>query len=320
MKQAINNFPKQFEFEPKIENADVLKKTNKFLICGMGGSNLAADLLKIWDPSLDILTHKDYGLPVLSDLQDRLVILSSYSGNTEEVIDAWKQVKTHGASAAVLTTGGKLLDLAKEASLPYVVMPNTGIQPRSALGLNIRGLMKIMGLEVALDKSAELVKKLNVSAAETAGTDLASRLKDFVPIIYTSRRNIGIAYNWKIKLNETGKIPSFYNVIPEMNHNEMTGLDVSDTTRHLSEKFYFIILRDPEDYPHIQKRMEVLENVYKDRKLKVEVITMEGDAAFYKIFTSLLMADWTALGIAEHYGLEAEQVPMVEEFKQMIGG
>jgi glucose/mannose-6-phosphate isomerase len=131
-------------------------------------------------------------------------------------------------------------------------------------------------------------------------------------------RNHGIARNWKIKFNETGKIPAFYNSLPELNHNEMTGFDVADASRALSEHFYFLILKDPEDNPRIHKRMEILEKLYADRGLSVETITLEGDAAFYKAAVALMIADWAAFYTAEGYGLESEQVPMVEEFKKLI--
>ena len=93
MKEAIKNFNQQFEYEPEIENARQSRHFNKFIVVGMGGSRLAADLLKVWNPYLDVVIHKDYGLPALSDqdLKERFVILSSYSGNTEEVIDAFNK-------------------------------------------------------------------------------------------------------------------------------------------------------------------------------------------------------------------------------------
>jgi glucose/mannose-6-phosphate isomerase len=156
-------------------------------------------------------------------------------------------------------------------------------------------------------------------------------LKNYVPVIYASNHNSSLAEIWKIKLNETGKIPAFYNVLPELNHNEMTSFDVSDSTAELSNKFYFIILKDMGDNPKILKRMQVLEKLYEDRNLKVETIEIPAHNAFsiadaggknenvwHKIFSSLLLADWTAYYTALEYGLEPEQVPMVEEFKKLI--
>jgi glucose/mannose-6-phosphate isomerase len=160
---------------------------------------------------------------------------------------------------------------------------------------------------------------LDPTSLEESGKKLALKLKNYIPVIYASDRNLSLAYNWKIKLNETGKIPAFYNVFPELNHNEMTGFDVVDSTKNLSDKFYFIILKDTDDNPKILKRMDILERLYKDRDLKVEVINLaEKKESWYKIFSTLILADWVAYYSAQEYGLESEQVPMVEEFKKLI--
>jgi glucose-6-phosphate isomerase len=93
MEEAILHFPEQFDFEPIIENGGKLEKRDKFIICGMGGSHLGAWLLKRQNPNLDLLIHRDYGLPRVPEyfLKDSLIILSSYSGNTEEVLDTAEQ-------------------------------------------------------------------------------------------------------------------------------------------------------------------------------------------------------------------------------------
>ena len=323
MYEAIKNFNKQFEYEPVIENEDKLERENKFIVAGMGGSHLAAGLLKsISRVALDMTIHRDYGLP--DDTEDRLLILSSYSGNTEEVIDVFEKGIEKNLSMAVISIGGKLIELAKKHSLPYIQMPNTGIQPRSALGYSLRALLKVIGEEEMLKETGKLSEALDPSSYERQGKALAEKLKGKVPVIYSSTRNMAIAYNWKIKFNETGKIPAFYNVFPELNHNEMTGFDVKNETKELSKNFHFIILKDKEDNERILKRMEVLAGLYKDRGLSVDVIDIEGLPAqagndkYHKVFASLILADWAAYYTAQMYGLEAEQVPMIEEFKKLI--
>jgi glucose/mannose-6-phosphate isomerase len=139
-----------------------------------------------------------------------------------------------------------------------------------------------------------------------------------MPIIYTSTLHAAIAYNWKIKFNETGKIPAFCNVVPELNHNEMTGFDVKTKTIPLSRNFHFVFLKDADDDRRIIKRMNVLEKLYRDRGFKTEVVLLQGKTPIAKIFNALNLADWTAYHTAKIYGVEPEQVPMVEEFKKLI--
>ena len=317
MDQAIKNFAQQFKYQPKIENAKQLKARKKFVVCGLGGSHLAADILLAVRPDLDIMIHRDYGLPA-GDLSDRLIIASSYSGNTEEVIDAFKQAKARRLPLAVVAVGGQLIDLARQNKVAYVQMPDTGIQPRSALGFSFLALLKLMNQSKLFQESQSLARFLKPAKLQSAGKSLARQFKGQVPVIYASSRNFAVAYNWKIKLNETGKIPAFYNLLSELNHNEMTGFDVKPVSHRLSDTFHFVFLQDVQDQSRILKRFRALKKQYKKRGLPVEVVKLTGKNRLEKIFSSLILADWFAFYTAEQYGLESEQVPMVEEFKRLI--
>lgn len=320
MDQAIRNFHKQFEFDPAIVHEDALARKEKIIVSGMGGSHLSADILKDTKPELRICVHHDYGLPAWKEeeLRNSLVIASSYSGNTEEVIDGYQKARQKGLSMAVIAVGGKLIKMAQKDSVPYVQMPDTGIQPRSALGFSFLALLKIAGQDRLLWEAQKLAAQLRPDTLEDKGKKLAKKLDDRIPVVYASARNYSLAYNWKIKFNETGKIPAFYNVFSELNHNEMTGFDVKDSSQHLSERFYFIFIKDAEDHPGILKRMKVLERMYHDRGLLVSVEELAGASRMERIFSSLILADWTAFFVAQQYGLESEHVPMVEEFKRLI--
>ncbi|MFA6551082.1 MAG: SIS domain-containing protein [Patescibacteria group bacterium] len=320
MQDAINNFPKQFAWTPKIVNKDKFKKHKQFILLGMGGSHLAADLILAYDPAINLKIHSDYSLPKISEkeLQKSLIIASSYSGNTEEVIDGLETALEKNLAVAVIAVGGKLLAIAKEKNLPYVQIPDTGIQPRAALGYSAQAILKLIGAREALKETKSLKKNLRPGDFEQAGRELAEKLNGRVPVIYAAARNRAVAMNWKIIFNETGKIPAFYNVAPELNHNEMTGFDVKGATKNLSEKFYFIFLRDSADEPRNLKRLEILQKLYQDRGLTVEIIELTGENFWQKAFRSLLLADWAAVYLAQGYGMDPEQVPMVEEFKREV--
>lgn len=319
MRNAIKDFPKQFEFEPRIQNEENFFHAQKFIVCGMGGSQLASDLLKTLDPNLDIITHKDYGLPQISEeeLKSRLIIFSSYSGNTEETVDGLKMAQEKGLHCIVISTGGRLFEQAKHYGIPCIELPNTGIQPRCAMGFGIKALLKIIGDKDALSEASELVKLLRADEFEDEGKKLATKLKGFVPVIYSSMANCALARNWKIKLNETGKVPAFYNVLPELNHNEMNSFDAGQGGT-VSAKFAFIFLRDQKDHPRVLKRMDVLKKLYEDRKFPVNVVNLKDVGSLEKLFSSVLLADWTAYYTALECGMDPEQVPMVEEFKRLL--
>ena len=177
-------------------------------------------------------------LPKIS--RDETLILSSYSGNTEEVISAFEKGIEHNLSIVIISTGGKLIELAKKHSISYIQMPDTNIQPRNAIGYSLKALLKVIGDEKTLEELSKLSESLNPSEYEEEGKELAEKLKSKVPVIYSSTRNMPIAYNWKIKFNETGKIPAFYNVFPELNHNEMAAYGGSGKKQDTITKQYSI--------------------------------------------------------------------------------
>lgn len=320
MEKAIKDFGKQFAFRPVVQNAGRLKRCERVIIVGMGGSHLGADLIKHWQPERDIVVHTDYGLPHISsaDRKKTLVILSSYSGNTEEVLDAWHVARASKLSVAAVSVGGKLLDLAKKAGVPYIELPNTNIQPRSALGFSVMAIAKLMGEEKMVRELSKLTKTLFPGSYAGTGRQLAKKLEKKIPVIYASAQNYALAYNWKIKFNETGKIPALYNVLPELNHNEMNGFDAVPKTRALSKNFYFILLKDIDDRSEVQKRMSVLATLLKAHGFSIELSELHDKNIYKKVFASLLIADWAAYYTALQYGAEPEQVPMVEKFKRLV--
>lgn len=319
MRNAILDFAKQFSYEPLVERP--LKRTfKKIIIAGMGGSHLAADALASADQTLPIKVHSDYGLPYIpkNERASTIVIASSYSGNTEETLDAFKEAGKQHIARAAIAVGGTLEKIARVARVPYVKMPDTGIQPRSALGFSTKGLAALIGLSSVNKELSRLSKTLKPAALEKKGKMFAKTLKGTIPLIYASATNEAIAYNWKIKFNETGKILAFFNVLPELNHNEMTGFDCTQKNTALSKRFSVIMLSDTKDYPRIQKRMSILASMYRSRGIQCFAIPLRGDNNWMKIFSSLVLADWVAYYTALQYGAEPEQVPMVEQFKKMM--
>ncbi len=317
MERAILNFPLQLAFDPEIENEKYLKPAQKYILGGMGGSHLAGGLLKVARPNLDIVIHRNYDLPELQDLKERLVIASSYSGNTEETLSFLEKARKANLNLIVISTGGKLLELALKYGLPFIQIPKEPrFAPRMAIGFSLRAILKAIGDQESLMLTKEVAQNLFPEAFREKGKELAQKLINRVPLIYSSEKNEPLAYNWKIRFNEVSKIPAFYNVFPELNHNEMEGF--SYATLDSKNIFYHIFILDHNDHPNIQKRMEVLEKILKSRGFGVEKVVLEDKNVFYRIFANILLADWTALYLAYHYQVEPEQTLLIEEFKLLM--
>ncbi len=325
MEESLRSFPEQFTFDPVIENSDRLPNAVHFIVGGMGGSHLAADLLQGSDPTMDVAVHSDYGLlpeahlpPARPGAKDRtLFIASSYSGNTEETFDFATKAHEHGYHVACIATGGTLIDFAHERGLPFILLPDTGIQPRTAIGFSLVALAAFIQ-PGSITHLRGLAETLDPEALQAEGEALAGSLDGFVPIVYSSERNRAIASNWKIKFNETAKIPSFYNVFPELNHNEMTGFDVTSATEKLSQQMRFVFLSDDTDNQAVQKRMIICEEVLESRGFEVIRRPLVGDEYFVRTLSSILTADWAAFALAKKYNVDPEHVPLVEEFKKKL--
>jgi glucose/mannose-6-phosphate isomerase len=317
MEDSIINFNKQFDYEPIIRNAEKLKdKYEQYVLCGMGGSHLAAGIVKMQNPGVELYVHRDYELPPFSDdfLKNSLLIASSHSGNTEEVLSFLRSALEKGLDVIILTTGGKLFDIAVADQLPHVVMPNDGIQPRLATGYSTLALAKILNDEKLLNELKEVGKKLNSESLKAEGDSLASSIGNKVPVIYASNKNLPIVYNWKIKFNETSKNPAFYNLFPELNHNEMQGFQ----DESYAQNFHFIFIHDSSDNSRIEKRMEVASQIFEEKGCSVTNLHLSGSNTLEKVFSSLLIADWTALELAKIKETDPQSVPLIEDFKKRL--
>lgn len=303
-----------------MENEDKLKPAEFLLVAGMGGSALAAELIKSWRPHLKIGIHKDYGLPPLGEevLRESLVILSSYSGETEEVLDVFEEARQKQLNMAVVSAGGRLLDLAQKHGTVYIKIPEKAIRPRMSLGFAVMAHIKLLGETAALEELSQLSDSLSAGDYEVKGKELAKKLGGGVPVIYASVVNQAVAYNWKIRFNETSKTPAFFNVFPELNHNEMAGFDLRKSTLGLGENFHFIFLRDGDDDKRILKRMRLTKKLYEERGFKVEMLDLEGRNRWERIFSSLLIADWTAYYLADGYGQDPLEEVTIEAFKRAM--
>ena len=317
--QTISKFTQQFAWEPTVVNGDALGAYRHFIVCGVGGSQLGAMLIKNYGPEPKILLHRDYGLPKLTPEMERdsLIVLSSYSGTTEETLDSAKEALARGLHIAALSTGGELIAFAREHKLPHIVIPDTGLQPRLATGYSMLAMARIFGDSSLLSRIREAGKGIDVGASQGEGARLAEALRGKVPLIYISRANAPLGYVWKIKINETSKIPAFANVIPEMCHNEINGLDPVDSTRPLVANMHVVMMEDASDEPRNQKRMRVASDIFKERGIPVSHVALTG-SDFAKVFNSYVMSDWVSYALAAHYGVPDEATPLITEFKKRI--
>jgi len=317
IKRFPDQFQKGFDLAEEVKIDGVFKDVT---LCGMGGSSFFVPLINdmlATDPSvkfsMDVV--KGYDLPEYTST-DNLYLVSSYSGNTEEVISFYDQIIKKQLPHIVITTGGELERLAVQNGSPLYKIPG-GIQPRLSTGYFIAGIVQIL---INCNIIPSSFKDLMINASKTIGSNfneedtkyLAKELMNMVPIIYSTDNNSSLACLSKIKFNENCKIQSFWNYFPELNHNEMVGFTM------MLMKCHFIIFQSQFTNTRNLKRIEVFRKLMNDKGLKTYLFELKGDNVLEEIFMGYYFIDHVTYYLAEGYGIDPEPVVMVETFKEQI--
>lgn len=327
LRQTILDSPHQFEEGMRLaKDLDISGEFDSVTISGMGGSALPGDILRVYvndicskDISrkhIPIFQNRFYELPPEA-LKKSLNIISSYSGNTEESISSFEQAIDRKLPTVAIFSGGVIEKMASDNHIPSIKIPS-GLEPRSATGYFFGAMSQLMiNAGMIPDVSAEISGlgdsiKATIERLEIAGQALAKKIRNKIPVVYSSVKYAPVAMIWKIKLNENAKTPAFWNYFPELNHNEMNGFEYPQGNYHA------IMLLDPEDHPQNRKRFSITQQIYAQQGIETDVIEMEGNTVFEKIFLSLNLGDWTSFYLALEYGLDPSPVGMVERFKKML--
>lgn len=312
--EQILDFKKQLDFNGELMNAENFIKKDKYVLHGMGGSALVGDILRGVFPSINLIIHRNYGMPEFMPWkrEEDLHIFSSYSGNTEEVLDGLTLATAQKINSAVITSGGRLLEMAKEFGIPYVVLP-AGIQPRMALGY----FLKAVSMLIAENLSGAIKEEKNnfdVAGLKEASEKIVELSGGKPFLIYSSNQDSAVGYIWKIKLNENAKHPAFSNSIPEANHNEIEYLE----DPKIRASFFPVFIMSNENDLRIKKRMEILMGINEEYKIPQISIELAGKNRLGQLLHGILLADFVSFRLAENKGVDSEKVSILEEFKQKI--
>ncbi|NNG26731.1 MAG: bifunctional phosphoglucose/phosphomannose isomerase, partial [Ignavibacteriaceae bacterium] len=209
-------------------------KFNLVVNAGMGGSAISGDLIPEFlgdELRIPFIVNRSYSLPNFVD-ENSLVIISSYSGNTEESLSVFEEALKRKCKIAAITSGGQVKKICHEKKLCCINIPS-GYQPRYALGLGFFSLLKLLQQLGIVENQDNIVKQIitlwekkgeEYSIEENRALSLAAELTGFLPIIYSAAQLTSAAgYRFKCQLNENSKQHAFSNIIPELNHNEIIG-------------------------------------------------------------------------------------------------
>lgn len=331
MRQIILNSPDQLISAAKNwKKINFKKKFSNVILCGMGGSAWPMEFVINYlttNPKrrarlnrIPFVIHRSYGLPDEAN-KNSLMIFSSYSGDTEETIMAYKTAFKAGIKGVVITSGGELEKLANKNRTPVLKILEKNIPPRYSTGYMVGFLLELLyDAKVIKDTSRDIAKTrmylkkiLSDGKLERRGYELAKKIRNRIVLIYSSVNYRIAAKVWKIKINENAKMSAFWNHIPEFNHNEMLGF-----TRIDPKQFFIFILNDNSDDEKIVKTIDISRKLLIERGVSVETIEIHGNNFFSKVFSATLLADWVSYYLALIRGIDPTPVLLVDEFKKEL--
>jgi glucose/mannose-6-phosphate isomerase len=317
--EALKKFPSQIEFALTHYTPHGIRagQFNNMIIGGLGGSGIGGRIARslfMHEFPIPVECVADYSLP--GYVNDKtLVILASYSGNTEEILQMYEEVKARGCKTLVLTSGGKLHELAIQDHLPIYLMEG-GFQPRMALGFSLTYLVQIFGELAGKDVQAELrevASRLKDSKpyeedAQHVFNTIKSKLKNKIIVLTNSTLEpLGIRFCQQVQ--ENAKHESFIHVVPEMNHN------VIETYYGQMESIFFFI--HPNDTNRISSRFDFLNNLLEVENNKIVPVLLD-EVTVTSVYETIHTLDWLSLLIADFRRVDSLNVPNILSLKEFL--
>jgi len=293
------------------------RQYNNVMVVGLGGSGIGgtivAQLLKDELP-IPLCVNKDYELPAFID-DKTLLIVSSYSGNTEETLSAMEVGLKKGAEIACITSGGKVLEMAKEHDLNHIVIPS-GIPPRGSFGINSPQLLFHLhrygligdGFIAEVEKSIALLND-NDAAIRAEGKAIAEQIHGTIPILYADSSFNGVCVRIRQQINENSKQLCWHHVFPEMNHNELVGWAGGD------ERVSVLMLRTKQDHDRTKVRMDLCKKIFSDKAREVVEIWAKGESIIQRSYYLIYLGDWISWYLSDLNGVDAVEVNIIDYLK-----
>ncbi len=298
------------------------------VLCGMGGSAIGGDLLGGYlTPrcALPVIVVRDYEVPAFVGSRS-LVIVASYSGNTEETLAAAAAAKSAGATLFVITSGGMLADAAARGG----VMVPAGLAPRAALGylmipalaaLDRWGLTAPCGDEV--QQAASVIEDLgtelgpDVPSGRNPAKALAEHLVGRVPAVYAASSQLeAAARRWKCQFNENSKTIATWNMFPELNHNETVGWGAPEA---IAGQFSVVILLEGTEPARLMRRIELTCDLAFRPAAGVRQVRARGTARLARMLSLVFWGDLVSIYLAYLRGVDPTPVAIIDKVKQELG-
>ena len=329
---ATRSLPEQVEaaasLADDLEGLPEHDDVENVVVLGMGGSGLAGDVLAaVAGPFMPVpaVVSKDYQCPSFVG-EGTLCFAISFSGNTEETVEAATEAAAAGARMVVMAAGGQLEELASLWAAPFIRLPTDVPMPRAALGSVSIPPLKVLeriglfpGASGWINEAvAQLRRRRDQLSAEGSPAAVLARAIDrTMPIIYGGG-DLGrvAALRWKNQANENAKCPAFIASHPELGHNEICGWGQhGDATRQV---FTLVQLRHDHEHPQVGRRFDIVREMMEEVVAGIYEVRAEGEGALAQLFDLVLYGDVVTMHMATYAGIDPGPIPALEDLKRRL--
>ncbi len=321
MKELIASFTAQLRQAVDIGEAASFKKhtgeIRNVLITGLGGSGIGGSIINQiieQEIKVPVIVNKDYFLPSFVG-PETLVIVSSYSGNTEETLGAMKIAMERGAKIVCVTSGGRVLDIAKEKGYDHIIIPG-GMPPRACLAYSFTQLFYVLhgfGLigdwfKLDFETSIHLLDHEEEHICAEAYY-LAEKLHKHVPVIYSQANYEAVCVRFRQQINENSKMLCWHHALPEMNHNELVGWTIPN------DKLAVVFFRNENDYERTKARMELTKSIVTKYTPYIFEVYSKGATQLQRSLYLIHFGDWVSWYLSEIRNIDATEVKVIDFLK-----
>lgn len=287
-------------------------------VAGLGGSGIGADFVSSFvqdELKLPFLVRKGYHVPAFVG-PNTLAIASSYSGNTEETLISYDQIKKQGARIICVASGGKIIEKAKADGYDYIQVPANWPSPRACLGYSVTAqLWTLRHLGFITDRAIQNVEsavsllRAEESDIKAQAEKIANQLYTKIPVIYIEDRMEPVAVRLRQQINENSKALCWHHVVPEMNHNELVGWTEKN------EDLVVLYLRNDDDFSRNAVRMDINKKIIGQYAGEIIEIYSKGTNLVEKSLYLVHLGDWISWYLAELRGVDALEVNVIDFLK-----
>lgn len=328
MKKLIEGFTRQLSDALRLGQAVDLVRPGSdirnILISGMGGSGIGANLIEsltFGRIPIPITVNKGYNIPQFVS-PHTLFIACSYSGNTEETLSAIQKALLKRAHIICITSGGKMLEVAKEYNLHYIQLPAGSSSPRAMLSYMMTSLLYALYhtnlIGAAFIKETEnAIEYLDrgEKAIQAQAELIAKKIAGKLPIIYCDGRLEAMAVRFQNQLNENSKHMAHVNTFPEMNHNEIVGWI---HPKNILAQCQVIYLYTDHDHVRVEKRMEICRDIFEKRSNPIIDIVAEGASLLEQYYHLIHLTDWISYFLAKENNEDPDPVDVITFLKEEL--